>query len=61
MAHRVLYAIVALIVIGLYGGSMLAGVVGVREGISWQAHLFGAIGGGLAAFVGRGSTTTRGS
>ncbi|CAN7183953.1 rhomboid family intramembrane serine protease [Microbacterium foliorum] len=61
VAHRVLYAIVALIVIGLYGGSMLAGVVGVREGISWQAHLFGAIGGGLAAFVGRGSTTTRGS
>ncbi len=59
VAHRVLYALVALIVIGLYGGSMLAGVVGVREGISWQAHLFGAIGGGLAAFVGRGRTTTR--
>ncbi|MFJ4999721.1 rhomboid family intramembrane serine protease [Microbacterium sp. NPDC088619] len=61
VAHRVLYAIVALLVIGLYGGSMLAGVVGVREGISWQAHLFGAIGGGLAAFVGRGSTKTRGA
>lgn len=59
VAHRVLYAIVALIVIGLYGGSMLAGVVGVREGISWQAHLFGAIGGGLAAFVGRGRPTAR--
>jgi len=59
VAHRVLYAIVALIVIGLYGGSMLAGVVGVREGISWQAHLFGAIGGGLAAFVGRGGRETR--
>lgn len=61
VAHRVLYAIVAIIVIGLYGGSMLAGVVGVREGISWQAHLFGAIGGGLAAFVGRGRTQTRGA
>ncbi len=59
VAHRVLYAIVALIVIGLYGGSMLAGVVGVREGISWQAHLFGAIGGGLAAFVGRGRPEIR--
>ncbi|MFJ4174867.1 rhomboid family intramembrane serine protease [Microbacterium sp. NPDC089696] len=53
-SHRILYAVVAVIVIALYGGSMLAGVVGVREGISWQAHLFGAIGGGLAVFLGRG-------
>ncbi|WP_372968454.1 rhomboid family intramembrane serine protease [Microbacterium sp.] len=53
VAHRVLYALIALAVISVYGGSMLAGVVGVREGISWQAHLFGAIGGGLAVFVGR--------
>lgn len=51
--HRVLYAAIALIVIVLYGGSMLAGVVGVRDGVSWQAHLFGAIGGGLAALTGR--------
>jgi membrane associated rhomboid family serine protease len=54
VSHRILYAVVAVIVIALYGGSMLAGVVGVREGISWQAHLFGAIGGGLAVFLGRG-------
>lgn len=54
VSHRVLYAVVALIVVGLYGSSMLAGVVGVREGVSWQAHLFGAIGGGLAVFLGRG-------
>ncbi|OAN36617.1 rhomboid family intramembrane serine protease [Microbacterium sp. H83] len=52
-SHRILYAVIALVVIGVYGGSMLAGVVGVRDGISWQAHLFGAIGGALAAFVGR--------
>ncbi len=55
VSHRILYAVIAIIVIAFYGGSMLAGVVGVRDGISWQAHLFGAIGGGLAAFVGRGS------
>ncbi|WP_245861061.1 rhomboid family intramembrane serine protease [Microbacterium aurantiacum] len=54
--HRVLYAAIALIVIVLYGGSMLAGVVGVRDGVSWQAHLFGAIGGGLAALTGRRGT-----
>lgn len=53
VAHRILYAVVAVVVIALYGGSMLAGVVGVREGISWQAHLFGAIGGGVAALSGR--------
>ncbi|WP_260857256.1 rhomboid family intramembrane serine protease [Microbacterium sp. 1.5R] len=56
VSHRILYAVIAVVVIGLYGGSMLAGVVEVREGISWQAHLFGAIGGGLAAFVGRGAS-----
>ena len=59
VAHRVLYALIALAVIGVYGGSMLAGVVGVREGISWQAHLFGAIGGGLAVFVGRNRSGRR--
>ncbi|HWS50370.1 MAG TPA: rhomboid family intramembrane serine protease [Microbacterium sp.] len=53
VAHRVLYAVVAVIVIALYGGTMLAGVIGVSDGISWQAHLFGAVGGGLAAFAGR--------
>lgn len=56
VAHRILYAVVAIVVISLYGGSMLAGVVGVREGISWQAHLFGAIGGGVAALAGRRRT-----
>ena len=56
VAHRILYAVVAVVVISLYGGSMLAGVVGVREGISWQAHLFGAIGGGVAALAGRRRT-----
>lgn len=53
IAHRIAYAMIALIVIVLYGGSMLAGIVGVSAGISWQAHLFGAIGGGIAALAGR--------
>ncbi len=53
VSHRVLYALVAVVVVALYGGSMLAGVIGVRTGISWQAHLFGAVGGALAAVAGR--------
>lgn len=52
IAHRIAYALIALIVIVLYGGSMLAGIVGVSAGISWQAHLFGAIGGAIAALAG---------
>lgn len=56
VSHRILYAVIALVVVGVYGGSMLAGVVGVREGISWQAHLFGAVGGALAAFSGKSRT-----
>lgn len=56
IAHRIAHALIAVIVLVLYGGSMLAGVVGVGPGVSWQAHLFGAVGGGLAALAGsRGS------
>lgn len=53
LAHRLLYAAIALIVIVLYGGAMLGGVFDAAAGVSWQAHLFGAIGGGLAALGGR--------
>jgi len=55
IAHRLAYAAIALIVIALYGGAMLTGIFGAGPGISWQAHLFGAIGGGLAAVVARRS------
>ncbi|WP_227531204.1 rhomboid family intramembrane serine protease [Microbacterium tenebrionis] len=52
IAHRLVYALIALIVIVLYGASMLAGIIGAGPGVSWQAHLFGAIGGGAAALAG---------
>lgn len=52
IAHRIAHALIAVIVLVLYGGSMLAGIVGVGPGVSWQAHLFGAIGGGAAALAG---------
>ena len=50
--HRIAYAIIAIIVIVLYGGSMLTGIIGVPSGVSWQAHLFGGVGGGVAALLG---------
>jgi len=34
----------------LWGGALLAGLE-PQQGISWQGHLFGAIGGGVAARV----------
>lgn len=52
IAHRLFYALIALVVIVLYGGSMLAGILGAGPGVSWQAHLFGAVGGAAAALVG---------
>jgi membrane associated rhomboid family serine protease len=41
--------LVALLVVLLYGGFVF-GVLPGQAGISWQGHLFGAIGGGLAAW-----------
>ena len=41
---------IGLVVVVLWGGVLLAGLQ-PREGISWQGHLFGAIGGVLAARV----------
>lgn len=56
VSHRILYAVVALAVIAVYGTAMLAGVFAAGAGVSWQGHLFGAIGGGVAAFAGRRGT-----
>jgi len=59
VAHRIAYAAIALIVIVLYGATMLAGIFAAGSGVSWQAHLFGAIGGALAALgLGRRRATT---
>lgn len=35
----------------LYGSTLVFGVMPGQEGVSWQGHLFGAVGGGLAAFL----------
>lgn len=40
----------SVLVVFLYGG-MLFGVIPRAAGVSWQAHLFGFIGGGLAAYL----------
>lgn len=53
VARRFGQALVGLLVIAVYG-SMLWGVLPVRAGVSWQAHLFGAFTGLLlAVWLGR--------
>jgi len=47
--------ILAVAVLAFYGGIFL-GILPVRSGVSWQGHLFGFIGGVLAAFfISRGN------
>jgi membrane associated rhomboid family serine protease len=47
------------VVVGVLYGSILSGVVPTKSGVSWQGHLFGAIGGVVAAYVlDRRRTTT---
>jgi membrane associated rhomboid family serine protease len=49
--RRVLDIVVGLVVLGYYGSSFALGVTPLAEGVSWQGHLFGLLGGVLAAVV----------
>jgi membrane associated rhomboid family serine protease len=49
-SRNLLHLAVGLFVIALYGSTLLFGLA-PRDGISWQGHLFGAIGGVVAARV----------
>jgi membrane associated rhomboid family serine protease len=43
--------VVGIIVLILYGGALIKGIIPGQLGISWQGHLFGAIAGGLCAYL----------
>lgn len=43
--------LVAVVVVVVYGFAVLSGVVPGTPGISWEAHFFGLIGGGIAAWL----------
>lgn len=48
-SRRVSQVLLGLVLLVLYGG-LLWGVLPSQPGVSWQGHLFGALGGGLAAW-----------
>jgi membrane associated rhomboid family serine protease len=48
---RSLITLGAALVVGVLYGSILWGVVSGQPGVSWEAHLFGAIAGAAAAFL----------
>ena len=43
--------LIGLVIVFLYGGVLLSGIMPGQEGISWQGHLFGAIAGIIAAYI----------
>lgn len=51
LGRGMLYAIIAIAVGVAYGGTMFSGILQAGDGVSWQAHLFGALGGAGAAFA----------
>jgi membrane associated rhomboid family serine protease len=49
-SRSMVHLVVGVLVIGVYGTTLLFGLA-PRDGISWQGHLFGAVGGVVAARV----------
>jgi membrane associated rhomboid family serine protease len=47
-SRSMVHLVVGVVVIGVYGTTLLFGVA-PRDGISWQGHVFGAVGGVVAA------------
>ncbi len=43
--------LIAVVIIFLYGGALLEGIIPGQEGVSWEGHLFGAFAGIFAAWL----------
>lgn len=51
LEKRLLAIGVAMLVVFLYGGTLLWGILPTQVGVSWDGHLLGAVGGAVVAFV----------
>lgn len=56
LEKRIVPILISLFVAVAYGGVLISGIAPWQQGVSWDGHLFGGIGGAIAAwlFVGRG-------
>lgn len=56
LEKRVVPILISVFVAIAYGGILISGIAPWQQGVSWDGHLFGGIGGAIAAwlFVGRG-------
>jgi membrane associated rhomboid family serine protease len=62
LERRLLAILVALVVGFLYGGTLLAGVVPrIGSNVSWDGHLYGALAGGLVAYLLTRKPATKGT
>ena len=43
--------LIAVVIIILYGGALIQGIIPGQKGISWEGHLFGAAAGALTAWI----------
>ncbi len=43
--------LIALLVLFLYGGALIQGIIPHRPGVSWEGHLFGAVSGIIVAYL----------
>ena len=51
LGRGILYGAIAIVVGAIYGITMLTGIFAAGTNVSWQAHLGGAVGGAIAAYV----------
>ena len=51
LEKRLVPLLVAVLVVFLYGSSLLTGIMPFQQGVSWDGHLFGGLAGGLMAWT----------
>lgn len=51
LERRMVPLLVAVLVMFLYGSSLLTGIMPFQQGVSWDGHLFGGLAGGLMAWT----------
>jgi membrane associated rhomboid family serine protease len=51
LERRLVPLLIAILVVFMYGSSLVSGILPWQPGVSWDGHLFGGIAGAIAAIV----------